>query len=87
MAKTFSLCVLTAEGTALDASVTYCCLQTAEGSIGVLANHAPMICALPEGELLYRPEGGAEGVVRHAPGVARVGDNSVTVLTDRAETE
>ena len=85
MAKAFQLRVVTAEGTALNAPVTYCSLFTPEGSVGVLANHAPMLCALAEGELLYRTEDGSEKRLKHAAGVARVQNNAVTVLTDRTE--
>ena len=87
MPKSFQLRVMTAEGNVLELPVTYCSLQTTEGSLGVLANHAPMLCALREGESLCRMEGGEEKTIRHSPGVANVRDNQVTIITDHAEIE
>ena len=85
MANLFQLRVMTAEGTALDTPVSYCNLQTPEGSLGILANHAPMMCALRAGRVRYRLEDDTERVVKHSAGVARVRDNTVTLLVDRAE--
>jgi F-type H+-transporting ATPase subunit epsilon len=85
MAKTFQLCVVTTEGTVLDTKVAYCGLQTPDGSLGILANHAPMMCILREGELSFRTEDGEEGTLRHSAGVARVKSNVLTLLADRAE--
>ena len=86
MEKSFQLRVVTAEGSVLDERVCYCDLMTAEGPLGVLANHAPMLCALTEGKLRYRREDGSEHSLEHSPGVARVKKNLVTVLADRAKT-
>ena len=48
MAKCFQLCVMTAEGTILQGEAEYCNLPTAMGSVGILADHAPMLCAIAE---------------------------------------
>ncbi|MBQ9663771.1 MAG: F0F1 ATP synthase subunit epsilon [Oscillospiraceae bacterium] len=85
MAKCFHLCIMTAEGTLLDGEAEYCHIPTAAGSVGVLADHAPMLCAMQEGETLCRMEGGEEKTVRHSAGVASVRNNRVTILADRAE--
>ena len=85
MPKSFQLCVVTAEGTNLDTKVTYCGLQTPDGSLGVLANHAPMMCMLREGTLSFRTEDDEEGTMKHSAGVARVHANALTLLVDRAE--
>ena len=75
MANYFHLCLMTAEETMLDEAAEYCRIPTADGSVGILADHAPMLCAVCEGERIF-----------HVPaGVASVRDNSVTILTDRAE--
>ena len=87
MAKCFRLCILTAEGTVLDTRAEYCRIPTADGSLGILANHAPMLCALREGSFLFRDEVGEETRYRLSGGVADVGGNAVTILTDRAEPE
>ena len=85
MAKEFALRIVTAEGSLPETPVTYCSLQLPEGSLGVLANHAPMLCALPKGELFYRTQDGGEHRLRHSAGIAVVRDNTVTLLVDSAE--
>ncbi len=85
MAKCFHLCVMTAERTLLEGEAEYCHIPTPGGSVGVLANHAPMLCAMREGETLCRMEDGEEKTIHHSAGVAKVRDNSVTILADRAE--
>lgn len=85
MAKCFHLCVMTAGGLVLECEAEYCRIATAGGSVGVLANHAPMLCAMPEGESLCRMEGGEEKMIRHSAGVANVRDNQVTIIAEHAE--
>ena len=85
MPKCFQLRVVTTDGTALDTKVTYCGLQTPNGSLGVLANHAPMMCLIRDGKLLFRNEDGDEFTMNHSAGVASVRENVLTLLADRAE--
>ena len=87
MANCFHLCIMTAGGTLLEGKAEYCRLPTAGGSVGILADHAPMLCALSEGKLCCRMEDGAERAFRVSDGVAEIRDNSVTILTDRTEEE
>ena len=69
MAKSFHLQIMTAEGTLLEGEAEYCHIPTTAGSVGVLADHAPMLCAMPEGETFCRMEDGTEKTVRHSSGV------------------
>ena len=85
MANCFELRVLTAEGTVLEGKAEYCNLPTDNGSVGVLANHAPMLCAVREGKARFRMEDGSEKTLAMSSGAADIRDNTVTVLTDRAE--
>ena len=85
MANCFHLCVMTAEGTLVDEKAEYCNLPTAGGSVGILADHAPMLCALNEGKVRCRMEDGTERVFCIPSGVAEIRDNRVTILSDRAE--
>ena len=85
MAKCFELRVLTAEGPVLEGRAAYARLETEEGSVGVLANHAPMMCALREGTARFRMEDGSEKQVRLSSGIADVRENRLTVLSDSAE--
>ena len=85
MSKCFRLLVMNAGGVLLDGPAEYCRIPTADGSVGILANHAPMLCAMREGDSLCRMESGEEKTLRHSAGVADVRDNFVTILADRAE--
>lgn len=85
MAKCFQFSVVTAEGTALEGAAEYCNLPTEGGPVGILANHAPMLCAISEGVAFFRLENGEEKKLKLPGGVAQVGDNRVTVLSDRVE--
>ena len=87
MANCFHLCIMTAEGTPVDEAAEYCQLPTAGGSVGILADHAPMLCAVCEGTIRCRMEGGRERSFRVSAGTAGIRDNSVTILVDRAEEE
>ena len=84
MANCFDLRVLTAEGTVLEGKAEYCNLPTDMGSGGILANHAPMLCAVREGKARFRMEDGSERTVVMSPGAADIRDNTVTILADRA---
>ena len=86
MADRIHLRIVTPTGTALERDVNYVNLPTPGGSVGILANHAPMLCAVGKGKLRCRVEGG-ESLVFVAGGVASVEDNEVTVLAEEAESE
>ena len=85
MAKCFHLCVRTPEGVVFDGQAEYCNLPTFGGSVGVLADHAPMLCAVRKGEMRIQTEEGTEKAISLSDGAACVRDNSVTVLADHAE--
>ena len=79
MAETFRLSVVTGEGTVLEDEVSYVNLPTSYGSVGILAHHAPMLCAVEKGVLRCTRNGEAVRV-RISGGVASVDNNEVTVL-------
>ena len=87
MAEKIHLKLMTASGTVLDEQVSYLSLPTPEGSLGVLADHAPMLCALGEGRLKYRGADGTERFAFVSGGVAGVERNEVTVLAKEAKAE
>ena len=78
--------IITPSGPTLERDVNYINLPTPEGSVGILANHAPMLCAVGVGKLKCRFAEG-EAFVSVSGGVARVEDNEVTVLTEEAQIE
>jgi F-type H+-transporting ATPase subunit epsilon len=80
----FSVEVLTPEGKVFDDEVEMVSTRTTTGSIGVLANHAPLMAILEPTELrLYKSE---SDVVRFAQGEGylQVVDNSALVLVEEA---
>jgi F-type H+-transporting ATPase subunit epsilon len=80
----FSVEVLTPEGEVFKEEVEMVSTRTATGSIGVLANHAPVLAILDPTELrLYRSE---SDVVRFAQGEGylQVGANRALVLVEEA---
>ena len=81
MEKTFQLRVLTADGTALDTRVVSLRIPVEAGSIGILANHAPMLCTVSKGTLTGRGADGEELSFPLRDGVANICDNTVTILT------
>jgi F-type H+-transporting ATPase subunit epsilon len=77
--------VLTPEGQVFDDEVEMVSTRTGVGSIGILANHAPLMAILEPTELrLYRSE---SDIVRFAQGEGylQVVDNSALVLVEEAE--
>ena len=85
MAKaTFKVEVLTPEGEVFNDEVEMLSTRTTVGSIGVLANHTPLLGMLEPTELrLYRSE---NDIVRFAQGEGyiQVGDNKALVLVEDA---
>src|SRR4051812_38546769 len=81
----FPVEVLTPEGQVFDDEVEMVSTRTGVGSIGILANHAPLMAILEPTELrLYKSE---SDVVRFAQGEGylQVVDNSALVLVEEAE--
>ena len=85
MARTkFRAEVLTPEGKVFDDEVEMVSTRTSVGSIGVLANHAPLMAILDPTELrLYRSE---SDIARFAQGEGylQVVDNTALVLVEEA---
>jgi F-type H+-transporting ATPase subunit epsilon len=80
----FPVEVLTPDGEAFSDEVEMVSTRTSEGSIGVLANHAPLLATLDPTELrLYKSE---SEVVRfaQAEGYLQVGGNRVMILVEEA---
>ena len=48
MANCFHLCLMTAEETMLDEAAEYCRIPTADGSVGILADHANSVTILTD---------------------------------------
>ncbi len=71
--------IVTGDGPVLEQAVESVNLPTSFGSVGILANHAPMLCAVEQGVIRCRWSGG-EARVYVSAGVASVENNELTVL-------
>jgi F-type H+-transporting ATPase subunit epsilon len=80
----FPVEVLTPEGLVFDDEVEMISTRTATGSIGILANHTPLLAMLDPAELrLYRSE---SEIVRFAQGEGyiQVAENRALILVEEA---
>lgn len=79
------LLLTTSDGEKWEKQVSSVTLPAALGSLGILANHAPMLCALDEGTVVCRTEAGEISRIRISEGIASVADNEVTLLLSHME--
>ena len=84
MADSFRLSVVTGDGTVFVDTVEYVNLPTGFGSLGVMAKHAPMLCAVEKGVVRCTKDG--ETIrIRVGSGVASVENNEATLLVSDGE--
>lgn len=76
--------IITQERKVFDGEVDIVTAPGAEGQMGILPNHSPLVSALDFGELRVR-QGSAEEVFAIGGGVLQVANNQVLVLADSAE--
>ena len=80
--KTFPVEVLTPEGKAFEGEVEMLSTRTSTGSIGIRANHAPLMAILDPTELrLYESEGEPKRFAQ-GEGYLQVVNNTALVLVD-----
>ena len=84
MADKIHLQIVTAGGVVFDRMVHVVNLPLENGSIGVLANHAPLMGAVVDGVVTAASDEG-EYVIAVGIGVVNVVNNEVTVLSRTAE--
>ena len=84
---TFPLTIVTPAGNPFEGDVTSITVPGEEGSLGVLAHHAPMIAGLRAGILAVTANpGGTPAYYVTGEGVLEVKlDGSVVILADKAE--
>ena len=85
MAATLHLEVATPERLLLKEEVTEVQVPAANGAIGVLPEHAPLLSELGSGELIYTPVGSPRKFMAVAEGYVEVLPDRVRVLAFRAE--
>ncbi|HEX9233581.1 MAG TPA: F0F1 ATP synthase subunit epsilon [Candidatus Acidoferrum sp.] len=79
------LVVVTPVRQLLSESVTEVQLPGADGYLGILPGHAPLITELGIGELTFRTAGGQTGLLAVIRGFAEVLPDRVSVLAETAE--
>ncbi len=84
MAKTLNLEVVTPEKQVFSDEVQSIIVPAAEGYLGILPNHAPLISGLKPGVIKYRQEG-KQKLLAISGGFMEVSSNKVTILADTAE--
>ena len=85
MTKKFQFDLISPEALVLSGEVEEVLLSGVEGDFGVLANHAPMMSALRDGDLVVRQDG-QQKTYRLGGGFADVTPQGVTVLAENIET-
>ena len=79
------LILATSGGDRWERQVSAVTLPGVMGSLGILSGHAPMLCALREGQVSCRFGDGETAKIRISGGIANVTDNEVTLLLSDME--
>ena len=77
--------ILTIERQLFDEQVSMVIAPGADGVVGILPHHQPMLTALQHGELVIRVDGEADRYLAIGGGVMQVLPDHVVVLADHAE--
>ena len=85
MPKPFHLMVLTPEREFYSGEAVYVSVQTIAGSIGVLADHVPMVSALDVGALVIQPDENTTRTAFHSEGFIEVRPECVYILSQACE--
>jgi F-type H+-transporting ATPase subunit epsilon len=83
MAETLKLEIVTPTAIAFSADVEMVTLHAAEGQIGILPHHVPLLTRCIPGELIVR-QNGQDEVLAMGEGMVEITGNSVTIVTDMA---
>ncbi|MCM1329406.1 MAG: ATP synthase F1 subunit epsilon [Ruminococcus sp.] len=81
----FSLSVVTPEKVFFDGETTQIIVRTADGDIGILANHTSLVADLPSGPLKVRQADGNWRTAAISTGLLKVGGNKVSILANAVE--
>ncbi|MCP3917095.1 MAG: F0F1 ATP synthase subunit epsilon [bacterium] len=84
MADSITLRVITPDSIVLDTEASSVQVPGLDGSIGILARHAPMVTALDAGDLHWTADG-VEDDMFVSGGFAEVRANTVRVVTEASE--
>ena len=84
---TFKLLIATPTGWAAQTDAESLIVPGAEGYLGILANHAPLMTAIGVGALNFRDGDGYDHIYAVTEGFLEVSNNVVTIIADAAETK
>ena len=85
MADRIHLSVISAGGVLLNRMVSYLSIPGADGTVGVLADHMPMLCAVKEGVAKCTFGEGETLRFLVRDGIASVAENEATFLVSDAQ--
>ena len=75
--------VISPEATVFEGRASHVVVPAWDGQLGIMADHAPMVALLGEGELRIDAQGGTHRF-EVAGGFLQVVDNRLTILSERA---
>ncbi len=84
-AQTFHLTVITPDQIFFEGQVGSIIAPGGAGSLGVLANHAPLLSTLEPGRLVLTKSDGKKQTLTIGPGFLDILNNEVTLLTDSVQ--
>jgi len=85
MEKQFALEILSQENKIFEGKIVSLVVPAKLGFLGVLANHAPLICTLTNGKITLREASGeSKTFVVNTNGLLRVFNNQATILLESA---
>ncbi len=85
MARSFAVDVVSPEQSLWSGEAAFLVARTPDGEIGILADHEPVMAALATGAVTVDGADGGRTTIAVNGGFLQVLDNTVTLLTDRAE--
>jgi len=85
MASEFPLIFATRLSRLYDGPAAYLRVLAADGQLGVMANHAPMLAELPIGEVMITLPSGERKLYAATEGLLRVQSDVVVVIAEAAE--
>jgi F0F1-type ATP synthase epsilon subunit len=81
MATSYSLKIITPQGTAYEGTVVHTFLPTENGFVGVLAHHAPYLVSSKGGKMVAKESVGTEKDFQVGPGFFEVNHDQAVFLT------
>ncbi len=80
MTPSYSLKIITPQGTSYESRIVHAFVPTENGYVGVLAHHAPYLVASKGGRLVLREDSGKEVAFQVGPGFLEVHHDQAVFL-------